>query len=227
MTIAPANSAAEAVWAGSSRSPIQPFNTPLRSYQLLSTDGCRTSAPHWDSRHPSPCLAADLPTRQSPQPQMHNCKGYAELQNYKTRFKTPFPRGLLLVTPFTLQINLCTFKPKLYSGGYDGERLRSQPLEGRTGRAVVQSYSRLHREFEASLCQETPSQVSWSVAAKACCLSQLRGVVGRGVYYLVISQAFFPQGQENCTAPKELSEVLSVNGSIYIAINPLSGRTAP
>lgn len=45
---------------------------------------------------------------------------------------------------------------------------------------------------------------------------------GRGtVYYLSIHQAFFFFKGKKTAPPKELSEVLKVNGSIYIAINSL------
>lgn len=47
------------------------------------------------------------------------------------------------------------------------------------------------------------------------------------VLYLVIYDASSPPPAKKTAQPKELSEVLKVNGRIYTVINSLSQRTAP
>lgn len=82
-------------------------------------------------------------------------------------------------------------------------------------------------------CATGDSQIPWPVTAKTRYLSQLkkygggrRGVEG-DVLYLVIYDASSPPPAKKTAPPKELSEVLKVNGRIYTAINSLSQRTAP
>lgn len=63
----------------------------------------------------------------------------------------------------------------------------------------------------------------YSVTARSLLLQPVKeaGRVGGAVYYLSIHQAFFFFKGKKTATPKELSEVLKVNGSIYIAINSL------
>lgn len=72
---------------------------------------------------------------------------------------------------------------------------------------------------------ETLSQIPWSVTAKACCVSQLKRFGGRRGALSCYLSSIFPPRARKLHRPEELSEVLKVNGSIYMAINSLSQRT--